>query len=149
MTINFDMDGTLADLYGVPDWLEQLRTYDASPYRNAKPLVNMSLLARYIHKLQAKGHKVVIVSWLSKVPTSAYDQAVITAKVEWLQQHLPSVTFDDLVFMPHGQSKSTLAECGDILFDDETQNRVEWFACDGSAYAPDRIFAILKNIIER
>ena len=29
--ICFDMDGTIADLYAVPNWLEKLRAYDASP----------------------------------------------------------------------------------------------------------------------
>ena len=41
-----DMDGTIANLYGDPNWLEKIRAYDASPYANALPLLNMSLLAR-------------------------------------------------------------------------------------------------------
>ena len=31
----FDMDGTLADLYGVENWLEKLRASDPSPYAEA------------------------------------------------------------------------------------------------------------------
>ena len=42
----FDMDGTIADLYADPNWLPKLRAYDPTPYINAKPLVNMSRLAR-------------------------------------------------------------------------------------------------------
>ena len=30
--ICFDMDGTIADLYAVPNWLDKLRAEDASPY---------------------------------------------------------------------------------------------------------------------
>ena len=30
MRIWFDMDGTIADLYGVEDWLPKLRAYDPS-----------------------------------------------------------------------------------------------------------------------
>ena len=41
--INFDMDGTLADFYGVDNWLEYLVNKDAYPYAAAKPLMNMSL----------------------------------------------------------------------------------------------------------
>lgn len=29
----FDMDGTIANLYGDPNWLEKIRAYDASPLR--------------------------------------------------------------------------------------------------------------------
>lgn len=33
--ICFDMDGTIADLYAVPNWLDKLRAEDASPYADA------------------------------------------------------------------------------------------------------------------
>ena len=31
ITINFDMDGTLANLYGVENWLEMLEAEDTTP----------------------------------------------------------------------------------------------------------------------
>lgn len=40
-TIFFDMDGTLADFYGVENWLEYLNAEDTLPYEVAKPLHNM------------------------------------------------------------------------------------------------------------
>ena len=44
--IYFDMDGTIADLYGVPNWLDCLIAEKTKPYREAKPLVDMrNLLA--------------------------------------------------------------------------------------------------------
>ena len=33
--IVFDMDGTIADLYGVENWLPKLRAYDPTPYQTA------------------------------------------------------------------------------------------------------------------
>ena len=44
--IFLDMDGTIADLYGVPDWLNLLRSYDPSPYIQARPLVDMEQLKK-------------------------------------------------------------------------------------------------------
>ena len=41
--IFFDMDGTIADLYGVDGWLDDLRAERVRPYAEAKPLVNLSL----------------------------------------------------------------------------------------------------------
>ena len=80
MTLYFDMDGTIANLYANPAWLEQLRAYDPTPYATAKPLVNMSRLARLIRQLQKQGHKVGVISWLSKCSTAEYDRKVTKAK---------------------------------------------------------------------
>ena len=68
MKIWFDMDGTIADLYGVNGWLEMLTAQDATPYAIAKPLVNLSALARLIHKAQRNGFEICIVSALAKIP---------------------------------------------------------------------------------
>ena len=65
-TIWLDMDGTLADLYGVKDWLPKLRAYDPSPYRLAAPLVNMAALARILNNRRKLGYRVCIISALSK-----------------------------------------------------------------------------------
>ena len=64
--INFDMDGTIANLYQVENWLEMLLNNDPTPYRIAKPMVNMSILARYLNRLIANGWEINIISWLSK-----------------------------------------------------------------------------------
>ena len=42
MTIFFDMDGTIADFYNVPNWLLKLRNNDASPYEEAVPLLRLN-----------------------------------------------------------------------------------------------------------
>jgi len=36
--INFDMDGTIADLYGCENWLEDILAERVNPYERAKPL---------------------------------------------------------------------------------------------------------------
>ena len=131
MTIWFDMDGTIADLYAVENWLPMLRAYDPTPYAEAKPLVHMSTLARLIHKAQANGYTVGILSWLSKTSTAEYDEAVTAAKMAWLRKHLPSVTFDAVAIVPYGYGKYHFNMGNDVLFDDEERNREDW---DGVAY---------------
>lgn len=139
--INFDMDGTIANFYGVENWLEYLINGDATPYKVARPLINFSSLARIIHRLQANGWKVCIISWLAKNSTEDFDDDVTIAKLAWLAKHLPSVEFDDITIVPYGTPKST---CGNgILFDDEEPNRKEW---KGTAYDVDNIIKILKNL---
>ena len=144
MTFWFDMDGTIANLYGVENWLPMLRASDPTPYAIAKPLLRLSTLAYMLNKLRAKGYKVGVISWLSKTGTPAYDNDVTAAKMEWLRKHLPSVDFDEIHIVPYGTPKQNFAHSAtDILFDDEDKNRDNW---TGIAYNVDNIIGTLKAL---
>lgn len=140
--INFDMDGTLCDFYGVEGWLDDLDNYDTRPYEIAKPLLNLSVLARYLNKLQSKGYTINIISWLSKTSTADFDERVTRVKLEWLKKHLKSVKFDNITIISYGTPKQNYGE--GILFDDETKNRDNWI---GLAYDEKNILEILKNLL--
>ena len=144
-TIWFDMDGTITNLYAVDNWLPKLRAYDASPYAEAEVMLNMSLLARLLNRLQMMGYRVGIISWLSRNPTPEYDEAVTEAKLGWLRQHLASVSWDEIRIVQHGMPKEWFMQSeADILFDDEEKNRDNW---GGDAYEPDMIFKVLKHLL--
>mgnify|MGYP002520555866 FL=1 len=146
MDICFDMDGTIADLYGVQDWLTHLENEDVYPYLAAKPLVRLSVLARYIHKLQQKGYRVIIISWLSKSGSAEYNEEVTAAKLEWLAKHLPSVTFDEIHIIPYGEPKINYGN--GILFDDEEDNRDLWDSEDMNfSFDACDIFKAIKDIL--
>ena len=139
--INWDMDGTIANLYAVEDWLPMLRAYDPTPYAKAEPMLNMSAFARLLHKAQRLGYEVCIVSWLSKTSNEDYDNAVTIAKLEWLKVHLPSVEWNEIQIVAYGTPKST---CGNgWRFDDEEHNRREWGI---GAYEPCELLEILRNL---
>lgn len=140
--INFDMDGTLCDFYGVEGWLDDLNNYNTRPYAVAKPLINLSILARYLNKLREKGYTINIISWLSKTSTAEFDKAVTQVKLEWLKKHLKSVKFDNINIISYGTPKQNYGK--GILFDDETKNRDNW--C-GLAYDEKNILQILKNLL--
>lgn len=142
MTIWFDMDGTIADLYGVDGWLDNLINEDTRPYDEAKPLVNMSHLARLLHKVQANGYEIGIISWTSRGGSDLYNGEVALAKMIWLHKHLPSVDWDEIKIVRYGTDKRTACG-GGILFDDEEGNRKAWG--DG-AFTPDEIIRVLKGI---
>lgn len=137
----FDMDGTIADLYGVDNWLEKLVNSDPSPYAEAAPLVNLSRLARRLNKLQRNGYKIGIVSWLSKSGSCEYNEMVISAKKKWLEIHLKSVKFDYIDIIEYGTPKE-IGRNG-ILFDDEEKNRKNW---KGNSFDENQIFEILKSL---
>ena len=144
MRICFDMDGTIANLYGVEGWLENLIAEDVRPYREAKVLLNMNSLAKVLNKLQKEGHEIVVISWLSKCGSAEYDAKVTATKKAWLAKHLGSVKFDEINIVRYGVNKDSFRKSdSDILFDDEKQNREAW---NGKAYNVDSILEVLKAI---
>lgn len=139
--IYFDMDGTIANLYGVDNWLDYLIKYDSTPYEIAKPMLNMSVLARILNRLQREGYIIGIISWLSKTSTPEYGEKVRQAKINWLKKHLKSVKFDSIQIVDYGTPKYTLGK--GILFDDEIENRNAW---GEGAYDVDNILGVLKTL---
>lgn len=139
--INFDMDGTIANLYGVENWLDYLMASDTTPYEIANPLVNLSSLARVLNRLQRNGWTIGVISWLAKNSDAEYNERVTEAKRKWLAKRLPSVKWDKINIVAYGTPKSTCG-CG-ILFDDEEPNRTEW---GGIAHDVNNIIEILKGL---
>lgn len=139
-TIFFDMDGTIANLYGVENWLEYLLNENPFPYKNAKALLNLQALAHRLNNLQKKGYRIEIISWLARNASEKYDKKVIAAKTEWLKIHLNSVQFNKINIVKYGINKDTFRHTeNDILFDDEERNRKNW---GGVAHN-------VENILER
>lgn len=140
----FDMDGTIANLYGVEGWLDDLINERTRPYEIAGVLMNMQVLARLLNKLTKKGYEIGIISWTAKNGSAEYNKRVANAKREWLNKHLASVKFESVNIVKYGTPKSTVASTTNaILFDDEERNRTEW---KGIAYGVDNIIEILKGL---
>ena len=142
MTIWFDMDGTIADLYGVTGWLEAIMAKDTHPYEVAKGIGNLANIARLLNNVQKKGYTIGIISWTAKVNDPDYNARIATAKREWLHKHLPSVTWDTIKVVEYGTNKYK-ATGGGILFDDEEPNRNIW---GKGAYHPQYIVEVLKAL---
>ena len=145
MTIWWDMDGTIANLYGVEGWLPMLRAEQVTPYVEADTLWNMSLLARLMNRAQRAGYRLGVISWTSKGGSTSYNQAVAEAKLSWLRKHLHSVRFDTIEIVEYGTPKYQFKQTeNDILFDDELPNREAWG--DEKAFDPSEMVEILRQI---
>lgn len=146
MTIALDMDGTIADFYGVTGWLDDLRANSVRPYVEAKPLCNFSLLARYLNKLQKEGAQICIVSWGSKSGDEAFLREVRKAKEEWLSRHLPSVHWNSIDVVAYGTPKQSIQS--GYLWDDEEHNRVDWESVDGNrAFGAETLLKDLQRLL--
>lgn len=140
--IYFDMDGTIANLYGIDGWLDYIINESTKPYREAKALVNMRQLGKELNRLKQNGYTIGIISWLAKGATNEYNERVTQAKRNWLAKHLSAVQFDEIHIVEYGTPKQTLGN--GILFDDEEPNRTNW---RGKAYDVNDIIETLKAIV--
>ena len=141
----FDMDGTIADLYNVDGWLNDLRAYDTRPYEVACPLYDMVELVQLLNSFKARGWEIIVTSWSSKNSCPLYDWAVERAKVEWLRKYrFPA---DEIYVVPYGVSKTSVtANLGgyQILIDDNEEVRNEW----GNGATIDATKDIFKELMK-
>ena len=141
MTFYFDMDGTIADLYGVEGWLSDLENERVRPYAEARPLVDCERLIKAIMFLKAEGYRFSIISWASKNGSVEYRKEIRKAKVEWIRKYFPNC-FDEIHVVKYGTPKHWVAKDKGILFDDEEKNRTKWNK--GRSYKETEIFAQLE-----
>jgi hypothetical protein len=126
-TLVFDMDGTIADFYGVANWLEYLMEEDTTPYEVANPLYDMEYLGAILTVLKHQGWKIVVTTWLSKGGTKEYNDRTRKAKLEWLERH--HFPYDEIHLVKYGTTKANCTrKIGgyQILFDDNAQVRKGW-----------------------
>ena len=147
--IYFDMDGTIADLYSVENWLPMLRAEDATPYRIAKPLVNITRFNVLCGLLRRQGYEIGVISWLSKESSKEYKKAVRAAKREWLKKYFPACG-NEIHLVQYGTPKHSIVKAkGAILFDDEYKNGVSWERNGGEWINPTekRIEKVLQSMV--
>lgn len=123
--VYFDMDGTIADLYGVDGWEARLQDADATPYEVAAPLCDMSRLNDVCTKLQQLGYVIGVISWLAIGSSKDFDKATRKAKREWIAKHLPCV--EEVHLVKYGTPKHYTCKVKDaVLVDDNKDVRDRW-----------------------
>ena len=146
-TLVFDMDGTIADLYGVEGWLADLRGENARPYEVASPMYDMSNLKEILLQFKRQGWRIVVTTWLSKGSTKAYDKKVREAKLAWLAKY--NFPYDEIHLVKYGTTKAncTRKHGGyQVLVDDNEKVRDGWRLGD-TIDANKNIIESLKNLL--
>ena len=126
-TLVFDMDGTIADFYGVQGWLEDIRNNNPRPYIVAKPLYDMDILISILNLLKLQGWTIAVTSWLAKGSNKEFDELTRIAKREWLTKY--NFPFDEIHLVKYGTTKANCTRKNkgyQILVDDNEQVRNGW-----------------------
>lgn len=147
--IYWDMDGTIADLYGVNGWLEALCNEDVAPYLDARPLRDVYGLYLVLESMRAQHFILGIVSWTSKSGSREYNKRTRIAKIQWLKENGLYDCFDEIHIVKYGTKKHSISKCKrGILIDDDATVRSQWQAHGGLAIDPNSIsdFNLISEI---
>lgn len=110
----FDMDGTICDLYAVPDWLSLLKARAVEPYYRAKPMISPSNMLKLSYS-----YELHVITWTAKNATTSYHNRIADAKKNWLIAHYGDI-FKSINIIPHGTSKADYCRDGLLIDDDLT-----------------------------
>ena len=148
-TLVFDMDGTLANFYGVDGWLNDLENENTRPYDIAEPLYNMEVLNAVIDILRLQGWRIVVTTWLSKGASKSFEDATRVSKIAWLDRC--NFVYDEIHLVKYGTTKANCTrKLGgfQILVDDNEKIRNGWRLGD-TIDANGNIINELLKLIEK
>lgn len=121
-TIYFDLDGTIADLYGFNDWLTCLQNEQTTPYAEAGLLVDGEQLRNFLAAGKAAGVLFGVISWGAKNASKDYQKAIRREKIDWLKKNNLLQYFSELHVIKYGTPKNRAAKNRTgVLIDDELQ----------------------------
>ncbi len=145
--IVFDMDGTIANFYGVDGWLTNLENKETRPYDEAKPLYNMDVLNHVLNLLKKRGFSIVVTSWLAKGSDKDFDERVRNSKREWLKKY--DFPYDEIHLVKYGTTKANCTRNKydfQILVDDNASVRKGWHL-GATINANENIITGLLNLL--
>lgn len=148
-TLVFDMDGTIADLYGVDNWLSDLRKEKVRPYAICQPLVDINRLNEICDMFRSIGYKIIITTWLSKDSSTDYKKRVRETKVNWLEN--VGFKYDEIHLVQYGTTKAKCTKHygnNQVLIDDNEKVRNGWTLGD-TIDANENILEKLVDLFEK
>ena len=125
--IYFDMDGTVADLYGEKNWLDNLRKEVCGSFINLRPLVDMNELAMVCHQLMNLGYSFGVITWLPMGASYEFERVCEEEKRAWVEEFMPWVSefYAQSYGVPKQYAPSKRA-AEMILVDDNAEVRAMW-----------------------
>ena len=144
--IYFDMDGTIADLYGYNGWLEMLQAEDTTPYEDCDVLVDLAEMREVLNDFINAGITLGVISWGAMGGSREYCKRTRKAKIAWCEKHFPNV-FTEYHVVKYGTPKHYVRNIKDsILVDDNEEVRQAWKG--ETVDATQDIIELLQSILK-
>ena len=142
--VYFDMDGTVADLYGQPDWLQMLRTETAGAFTDCKPLFNPADFYAVVNRLLFAGVQFGVITWLPMQASAEYEEICTAEKKAWCEKWMPFIT--EFSAQSYGIPKQKAIKKHaktEILIDDNAEVGAIWKTTKQRAfYQVDKIHSV-------
>lgn len=147
--IYFDMDGTIADLYGYDGWLDMLHNEDTTPYENCGVLVDLKEMHKVLNALIAAGITIGVISWGAMNGSREYCKRTRKAKKAWCDCYFPNI-FTEFHVVKYGTPKHHVRKIKDsILVDDNADVRDAWNGETVDASNPAQTVKKLWELLEK
>ena len=130
--VYLDMDGTIANLYGIENWLHRLRNSDENIFLECEPMISEETL---FNKFPADSFDIRILSMTPMNASAEYCENVKRQKDEWLNRYFPKLT--NRIYKKYGHNKNLRNSENAILIDDSEPIRNSW---KGTALNPAEIW---------
>lgn len=146
--IYFDMDGTIADLYGYEGWLDMLHNEDTEPYEKCGVLVDVEKLHKILTDFLNAGITLGIISWGAMNGSREYCKRTRKAKIAWCEKYFPNI-FTEYHVVKYGTPKHHVRNIKDsILVDDNAEVREAWQGetIDANENIVELLQAIFENL---
>ena len=128
----FDMDGTIADLYGTKGWLKAIRSEESEIFRGLAPMLNTWTLFSDIEELgnlYRVDLNIGVITWTPMEATYRYQKECELAKISWLDNRYLLDT-KRFFAIPYGTPKQSVIKIGckdyQILIDDNEEVIKRW-----------------------
>ena len=118
ITVYLDMDGTIADLYGIANWLDRLHNEDETIFTECAPLITEKELLK---RFPAEKYEIKILSMTPLGATDEYCENVANQKSAWLDRYFPTLT--KRIYKKYGHNKNLKGSASAILVDDSAPIR--------------------------
>ena len=111
--VYLDMDGTIANLYAITNWLERLTSEDTNIFKECKPLISQKEL---YDLFPSDTYEIIILSMTPYKCSKYYHENVIQQKNEWLDIYFPQIK--KRIYKKYSGNKNLKNSENAILIDD-------------------------------
>ena len=111
--VYLDMDGTIADLYGISDWLGKLRREEKNLFLSCNAFITEEDLFKIF---PPELFDIRILSMTPKGASEEYCKRVVYEKNVWLDLFFPRIT--KRIYLKYGNNKNLKNSKNHILIDD-------------------------------